>query len=246
MQSKQKNAHTSKDEELDSRASRIKNKDELGIGYKAACMWKWARQDVMPWLKFKLPLERITAKRIYQDHKKAFDLLSKTFSDNSLSPLEYIRFFAIEHGGAEEKIDSEIADPKTLIAFETYQQSLAKKKQIYLWFMKSVNNIAEECAKNGWFTTKDFIRHLIDKKKLAGWYASGKISKYYLAAIPNFWKIVPKLDHFSRIELQPVADRYDMYNTEVNEAFLKLKKFKINPVALTDAMIYEKRHGIRP
>ena len=215
-------------------------------GYTIARIWKWARQDINKNLKFRLSLERVTAKGIYSKHQEVFDKLAKIFNENNVSPLEYVKFFAVEWGGSEDKLDSELLDPRTIKAFETFQQALAKKKQIYTWFMKSVNNIAKECVQNGWFTTKDFMRHLINEKKLAGWYASGKISKYYLAAIPNFWKIVPKLDYFSKIELQQVAERYDMYHTEVNEAFLKLKNFKVNPIALTDAIIYEKRHGIKP
>ena len=213
-------------------------------GLFAARVWKWARQEVNPHLKFKLPLERIAAKCVYESHREAFDRLASAFNNNGMSPLNYLRFFAIEWGGTESKIDDELCSERALSAFETWTAANEKRKKIFSWFMKSVHNIVDECVEHGWFTTKDFIRHLINEKKLANWYASGKISKYYLAAIPNFWKIVPKLDHFSKEELKLVADRYDMYNTEVNEAFLQLKKFKVNPIALTDALIYEKRHGI--
>ena len=204
MQSKQRNAH-SLDEELlvsksldrvqdfqeDHPQTLLNNAKKTATisavdGYKAARIWKWARQETNKNLKFKLSLERITAKRIYFEHQKVFDQLAKIFSENNMSPLEYIRFFAIEWCGSEDKLDGELLDPKTINAFEQFQQANAKKKKIYHWFMKSVDNIAKECVQNGWFTTKDFMRHLINEKKLAGWYASGKISKYYLAAIPNF------------------------------------------------------------
>lgn len=264
MQSKQRDARLSSEEGLDSKSSseivqssqeskekleaasnEEKNAAKTAIdGYKAARIWKWARQETIRGLKFRLPLERITAKGIYDSHKKVFDRLAEIFNENNVSPLEYLKFFAVEWSGSEDKLDCELLDTKTVMAFESFKQSNAKKKQIYSWFMKSVDNIASECVQNGWFTTKDFMRHLINEKKLASWYASGKISKYYLAAIPNFWKIVPKLDHFSKLELKQVAERYDIYNTEVNEAFLKLKNFKVNPIALTDAIIFEKRHGI--
>jgi len=214
-------------------------------GYKCARLWKFFRQEKQPYLKFKLPLERITAKSIYEKHKKAFDTLAKVFARHGISPKAYLKFFATEFNGAEEIIDTKLVDKGTILDFENWVFTTAKRKKIYSWFMKSVDNIVDECIENGWFTTKDFIRHLINDKKLANWYASGKISKYYLAAIPNFWKIIPKLDHFSREELKTLAERYDLYNTEVNEAFLTLKSFKINPIALTDALIYEKRHGIR-
>lgn len=220
--------------------------DQVVDGYKAARIWRWARQDKEKWRKFKLPLERVTAKTIYSNHRKAFDCLASAFAKNNVSPLSYIKFFAVEYDGCEERIDKELTSTGALRAFETYIETSAKRCKIYSWFMKSVNNIVDECVKNGWFTTKDFIRHLINERKLAGWYASGKISKYYLAAIPNFWKVVPKLDHFAKEELKIVAERYDVYNSEVNEAFLQLKNFKVNPIALTDALIYEKRHGIRP
>lgn len=267
MQSKQEDAHILDERKLESASSSdlscaekpareldAKDKEKAEIaslvdGYKAARIWKWARQyseSGNKRLKFKLPLERITAKKIYQDHKTAFDTLARVFAENNVSPLEYIKFFAIEYNGSEQMIDHELANPNAITAFEVSRQANAKKKQVYSWFMKSANNIADACVENGWFTTKDFMRHLINEKKLAGWYASGKISKYYLAAIPNFWKIVPKLDHFSKLELKTVADRYDVYHTEVNEAFLKLKKFKVNPIALTDAIIYDKRRGINP
>ena len=271
MQSRQRDVHSLREEELVSKgSSKVQDslqeeqnqppakRTSLGTGevvaptiqqidgYKIARIWKWARQDTNKSLKFKLALERITAKGVYAEHREVFDKLAKVFNENNVSPLEYVKFFAVEWCGSEEKLDGELLDPRTIKAFETFQQAVAKKKQIYSWFMKSVDNIARECVRNGWFTTKDFMRHLINEKKLAGWYASGKISKYYLAAIPNFWKIVPKLDYFSKIELQQVAERYDMYHTEVNEAFLKLKNFKVNPIALTDAIIYERRHGIQP
>lgn len=215
-------------------------------GYKCARVWKWARQDVNPRLKFKIPLERVTAKTAYKAHQEAFDTIAKVFAENHLSPLEYLKFFATRYGGTESKIDSELASSGTIAAFDAWTKTCEKRKKIFKWFMKSAKNIVDECIENGWFTTKDFMRHLINEKKLAAWYASGKISKYYLAAIPNFWKIVPKLDHFAREELKPLAERYDVYNTEVNEAFLHLKNFKVNPIDLTDALIYEKRHGIKP
>ena len=243
MQEKQ---HTLSEKEQDSRLSRQASpRLEEVDGLFAARVWKWARQDVNSHLKFKLPLERITAKCIYENHREAFDKLARAFASNGLSPVNYLKFFATVYGGAETKLDDELCSKQALAAFETWKATNEKRQKIFSWFMKSVHNIVDECIEQGWFTTKDFMRHLINEKKLAGWYASGKISKYYLAAIPNFWKIVPKLDHFAKEELKVVADRYDMYNTEVNEAFLQLKKFKVNPIALTDALIYEKRHGIR-
>ena len=65
-------------------------------GYKIAKIWKWARQDTNKSLKFKLALERVTAKGVYTKHQEVFDKLAKVFNENNVSPLEYVKFFAVE------------------------------------------------------------------------------------------------------------------------------------------------------
>nr|DAH74129.1 MAG TPA: hypothetical protein [Caudoviricetes sp.] len=215
-------------------------------GLYIASLWKWQCQDKNKNRRFTVSLKRIGAKSIYLRHKKVFDKLAILSLKKDLPIDSYISFFAkeLDGGNHEEFLDSNLVSTTSFSAFADYIQKRDKQKKIYKWFMKSVNNIVEECVDNNWFTTKDFLRNLIDQNKLGNWYVSGKISKYYLAAIPNFWKIVPQLDHFSKLELDQVASRYDIYNREINETFLKLKNFKVNPIAMTDTLIYERRHGI--
>jgi flagellin-specific chaperone FliS len=86
-------------------------------------------------------------------------------------------------------------------------------------------------------STSDFLRKLIREKKLAAWVISGRLSSYYLAAIPGFPKIIEKLDALSKDELQFISNRYDMYNTEVNKAVLAFERKKANPIRATDEMI---------
>ena len=124
MQSKQRDVHFLKEEKLDSKTSSKvqsiqKNHDNhlQTDGYKIARIWKWARQDVNKHLKFKLKLERVTAKGLYSNHRETFDKLAKVFNDNNVSPIEYIKFFAIDWCGSEDKIDSELLDVKTIKAF---------------------------------------------------------------------------------------------------------------------------------
>ena len=237
--------------ELDSESSRKQSSEELEQqqevdGLHAASLWKWYCQDKNKNRRFNVSLKRIGAKSVYLRHKKVFDRLAAISLKKDLPIADYISFFAkdFDGGSSEGFLDKNLVSTDAFSAFADYLQKKDKQKKIYKWFMKSVKNIVEECIENDWFTTKDFLRNLIDQKKLGSWYAAGKISKYYLAAIPNFWKIVPHLDHFSKLELKQVADRYDIYNREINETFLKLKNFKVNPIRMTDTLIYEKRHGI--
>lgn len=145
MQSRQRDAHSLKEEKLVSKGSSkvqdslqeeqhqpLAKRTSLGTGkvvehiqqidgYKIARIWKWARQDTNKSLKFKLALERITAKGVYAEHREVFDQLAKVFNENKVSPLEYVKFFAVEWCGSEEKLDDELLDPRTIKAFETFQ-----------------------------------------------------------------------------------------------------------------------------
>lgn len=46
----------------------------------------------------------------------------------------------------------------------------------------------------------------------------------------------------SRDELQDVYDKFDIYNSEINEAFLLVDKRLVNPIKITDELIFKKSH----
>ena len=112
-----------------------------------------------------------------------------------------------------------------------------KLEDIYKWFMMSVKSIVDECIKTQTYTTKDFLRELIDNNKVGPYVAAGKISVYWLAAIPSFNKVIKHLDYFSKQELQLLDEHFDIYHSEVNEAFLVKNRKMVNPIELTDLAI---------
>ena len=107
--------------------------------------------------------------------------------------------------------------------------------------MKSVKNIVDECLELNIMSTKDYFRYIIKSNKLAGYFVTGKISAYYLAAIPNFRKIIDSLDLVSKAEFRRLYNRYDKYHSDINEVFLEMKNIKINPIKYTDSELFNKR-----
>lgn len=184
-----------------------------------------------------ISVDRIACRVFYNQHKKVFDSAAKILSKYNISVDKFSKFFVMDFKKTEYDINEFLVNQTT---FSEYAQYLAKNKKrndIYKWVSDSIYAIADECRKNKIFTTKDFLRKAISEKKLATYYVSGVISKYYLAAIPNFNKIIPKLDYFSRLELDDLNRLFEIYKTEVNDAFLYMKNIKINPIRLTDIMI---------
>jgi len=207
----------------------------------AAKYFKYLQQFKLPYIVNKLDLRRVPYKAFYGDHKKQFDAIVEIFKKYDMDVIEYIKFFVNCYGKLERNIQDELVNSKTFSAFIEYLKAEERKAKVFEWFMKSANNIADDCIALDHLSTKDYLRELISTRKLAGYYLTGKISKYWFAAIPSFKKVILKLDKLSRDEFNDVLTRFDIYNTEINEAFLKMKKCKVNPIKFTDELIFQKR-----
>lgn len=110
--------------------------------------------------------------------------------------------------------------------------------------MKTVDNIVADCLEHNFNTVADYFIYLVNNKKLAAYYVSGKLSDYYLASIPTFKKIVDKLDAFSKADFKELYSRFELYSTAINEAFLQEKNIKINPIKFTNDKIFDAKNGI--
>jgi len=211
--------------------------DPSGGGYAAARAYKYYRQFVNSKLEYAVPESRISARSVYKAHCGAFDRLADFFSRHKLDVRRYIRFMAVDMRLKDADIDSKLMSRWGLGMFASELASEENMKKIYGWYSRSVKNVAEACLDSECASTADFIRKLARERKLASWVVAGKISAYYLAAIPDFREILPKLDRLSRDELAFIADRYDMYNTEVNKAVLEFERRKANPIRVTDEAV---------
>lgn len=180
---------------------------------------------------------RISAKGFYDKHKTAFDSLAAIFSKYSLDMTAYIKYFVIELGKTERDIDEHLVSKLMINSYAAYLSVIDKRRGIYKSVMRTVKNLSDLCADEHLFSAKECIRWLIQEKKLGQYVMGGVISKYFLAGIPKFDKIVPKLDYFSKAELSDLVTRYDIYNTDVNEAFMYVKNTMLNPLKLLDTSL---------
>ena len=190
---------------------------------------------------FKLPFKKIRAKSFYIKHKKEFDKLVLIFNKYSLDLTKYIRFFIEVLDKREKDIKADLVSNASITKYIDWLKLLDKQDKVYKWFVKSAKNIAEDSIKLGYFSAKDFLRYLISNKKIAEYFVTGRISVYYFAAIPNFKKIIPKLDRFAKAELMKLYDRFELYNNEITTAFMRKTNYKANPIKFTDDLIYKLR-----
>ena len=209
-------------------------------GFTAAVYYKYFAQDINPYIERRQPIEKIAARGFYQKNKKAFDKFVKIYQKYSIDILKYFKFLIYECRKTEKDAAEVLLSQVYLSKFIDYLKVNNQYYRIYKYFLKSAENIANDCVKLGFMSTKEYIRHLIATRMLATKYVAGEISIYYLSAIQNFKKIILKLDPISQAEFSKILNRYDKYNSDVQDAFKIYKSCRINPIKFTDELIWKK------
>lgn len=209
----------------------------------AAKLFAFYVQFKNPSQQYKLPFKRVRAKSFAAKYEKEFLKLATIFDKYHLDLTKYIRFFIEVLDKREKDIKVDLVSNASIQKYIDWLKLLDKQDKVYKWFIKSAKNIAEDSIKLGYFSTKDFIRYLIVNKKIAEYFVSGRISIYYFAAIPNFKKIIPKLDRFAKAEFMKLHDRFELYNNEITTAFMRKTNYKANPIKFTDDLIYKIRNS---
>ena len=209
-------------------------------GELVAKIFKFYRRQQNPYVSHDLPLKLVSGKALYKAHKDAFDKFAEIAAKNNFDIDRYIKY-CVRCGITEKLIEVCLTSTTMIDKYMLHVKAYEKRKKIYQWFIKSAKNIATECIEEGYFTAKDLLSHIIKSQKLNAYIASGRISIYFFAAIPNFDKAIPKLDYFSQLELQPLLSHFDVYHSEVNKAFLQVKNCMVNPIDFTDKLICKLR-----
>ncbi|MBP5785450.1 MAG: hypothetical protein J6W16_07715 [Methanobrevibacter sp.] len=205
-------------------------------GEHVAKIFKFYRRQQNPYVSHDLPVKLVSGKKLYEEHKELFDRFAKLALKNGFDVDRYIKY-CVSCGINESCIETCLSSTTMFDKYITYVIGYERRKKIYSWFMKSAKNIAKECINEGFFTTKDILKDLIKRSKIGEYVISGRISIYYFAAIPNFDKVIPKLDYFSRLELQLLQNHFEIYHSDVNKAFIQMKNCMVNPIDFTDRLI---------
>lgn len=147
-------------------------------------------------VKTSVPFKLINGKAIYKKNKEAFDAFSKIITKNKFDVKKYFEYCVV-NGIKEDNVKLCISSSLMIEKYKDHLKEIQLRKKIYRWILKSVKNIVVECIDNGIYTTQEYLRWLINNNLIGKYLVSGRISIYYLAAIPNFKNIIPKLDYFS-------------------------------------------------
>lgn len=180
-----------------------------------------------------VPLERVGYKGCYKENKRYFDKLSDVCSKYKINARDFIKFCVMSRTAQTP------ANILSVECFKKYADTIALKERyatIYKSYLRSAKNIAVYCIENG-KTPLEYVKSLIVNNQLGYEYATGNLSKHYIASLQNFKKLFYRLDRINRDELSTIHNVASELNDEIQSVFLMYKNQRAKPISLAEAMI---------
>lgn len=169
----------------------------------------------------------------------AFEKLAIVCEQYNIDYQRYITY-VFDNNGSTYLQPSELLNIKWFRLYADHLKLIEQYQHVYDSFMKAANYIADECIKNHYSTTAEYIKHLILTDQLASYFLGGRITKYWLASIKQLPLLVSKLNGMSRDTLTKVVRNQLQYNNEIQEAFVKFTSKRVRPFIFTDRLIEKK------
>lgn len=219
-----------------------KREDEDGL--KLAQIIKYHLQFNNRNISHPIPVEKISAIGFFRENAEDLTKAAKLYKEIGIDQFEYMQFLVFTLKMNRYNMYRFLLNTKNMKMFVEQKQIKLKKAKIFKYFKKSADFVSSQAAEQGYVTTIDYLRQLIKLRKLANYYVSGKISKYYFAAIPKFPQIVSKLDNISKDEFSPLCNKYEKYKVDVREAMKQENNKVVGVLSYTDSLILEKRQSM--
>lgn len=218
------------------------NDNLIQTGEHAAVYFKYFLQFVQADKIYKpVPPKRIRATQLYRKNPDIWNKLVSVFNKHHLNISNYLKFLTDELKFTCKTPIEAFISADTLRRYQNYIEFSRKRKYAFDQFQKTVDWLSDFCISENISSAVECLRILIQTKRLATFYVCGSISRYYLSSIVNFDKIISKLDSISKASLADIKSKYEIYNTEINKAYLHYKNQKVNPFKILDNAICKKR-----
>ena len=201
-----------------------------------ARLFKYYKQDYIPLIKNKLPLERISAKTEYSLNRKYYDKLNLLSEKYGIDIDKYIRFCLKNRGNTEIKDMLDIINIQSFITFLKEEEYL---NVVYNGYEDTAHRIADICIERD-ITPSEYISELVSNNTLAYEYYTGNISKYFIAGITNFKELYENLDYLNKEELSIVYEATDQLRNTLHESLMKYKNNFVGPISYTTSIIKSK------
>lgn len=220
----------------------LQEKNETINGIQLAALVKYTAQFHNPYIVKPLPIQKISPITLYNKNKRLFDKMAEVLSKYNIDAMSYVNFYFDVLKKHTKDLQTSFASITTMRQYLEHIVIKESRAKVYKYFMKSVNNAADECIKRGYNNVIDFIRHIVKNHKVSAYLVSGKLSIYWFAAIKGFKKVIEKMDPISRDEFSRLYDRFDKYSEDINQAMIQMKNISASAIKMTNDEIATRKN----
>ena len=160
--------------------------------------------------------------------------MAEVLTKYKIDATSYVNFFFDVLKKHTKDLQTSFASITTIRQYLEHMAIKESRAKIYKYFMKSVNNAADECINRDYNDVIDFIRHIVKNRKVSAYLVSGKLSIYWFAAIKGFKKVIEKMDPISRDEFSKLYNRFDKYSEDINQAMMQMKNISASAIKMTN------------
>ena len=186
-----------------------------------------------------LNIVNISGKSLYKRFQDECDAAYKIIKKYGLNGVAFLKYF-VDKFGTDESCLLKLKEHYSYVWYAEHIKIQEQHEKIYGYYMKSVNNIVDECIKRNFRSTKEYIKMLVTENKLGEAFISGQISQYYLASIVNFPKILKKMDELNQDTLRTIAERREKLNSDLQDAFMAIRSQKVSTISFTDKALFQR------
>jgi hypothetical protein len=201
-------------------------------------VYKYYKQQTNPYIVFPISFDKIKITTFYKTNKKIFNKLFSLSNKYNIDIPNYIQY-CIFNLHISKPI--ELLNIKFFIMYANEIKIEKQYKKIYLNFLKTANYISDICISNN-ITPKEYIKMLIQEKRIGFEYMSGKLSTHFLASINGIKNIFKFLDDNTKSEMRIIYDATEKLNGDIQEAFMKYKNHRVSPLKFTEQLIKQKQN----
>lgn len=205
----------------------MESADQIRRAESLARTYKYHLQFIDSRVAYPLPMSRVRYETMYRSNRECFEKLLRIFDKYGVHADDFMSFSTRT---LKIRKPSQLLDAKVFLVYAKEKTRRTSLRKIYSSYRGTVMRMAETCLGNG-ETAREHVAGIFSSNRVAYEYVAGVVSRYFLAAIPDFKTMYERLDGLNADELRIIYNAADELDAMLQEASFLCSGKRASPVA---------------